>query len=551
MKRATVLYILLMASLISFGMLGTVTYGQKIIEPNAGYVNEIIKADVNAQGKQIDSVFIFRRGQSYYLNNMIENVGYSITLKAEDGTGALPKLLNTQDATGALNRMFSAGDNAYIYNLFIDGMGPNLSTGDPDPYYLMNGQLLRANAAGKELIIDGCILMNAGQVLIRSNAGARKVQVTNTILANCGQLSADNIGNGRILDMRNGVTDTVIFRNCTMINTYDRIIRHYGAAANSTTAFVKYLECDHNTIVHNLGAYGYFFLGDVQYGAKITNNLFYNPMTLGYEPVADPQRLAEVSLIGEKDSTTGTYLFPLIMDQPNTNSNPQFTITKNVITYDSDVKKYFSTNKVAENPVVSLRIASMIGSSQVPATKADITLKKIPNNMISIMNWYHANAILTVGGGMITDGKIDMDRRSRKFWSDTLDCSYTTSSQLFKGSDGKAIGSSMWKSTITGLEDTKLSSPKQYALSNNYPNPFNPTTKIDFSVASTSNVTLKVFNLLGQEVRTLIQGQMEPGTHSVNFNASGIPSGIYIYTLNASASDGKMFSFSKKMTILK
>lgn len=544
MKKIAILFVLLIAAFVAGN-----TYAQKIIEPNVGYVNEIIKADVDGAGKQLNNVYIFRRNQVYYLNNMIENIGYPITLKAEDGTGALPKLVNTQDANGALNRMFSASEDAYIYNLYFDGMGPNLTTGEPDPFYLMNGQLLRANAAGKVLVIDGCILMNCGQVLIRSNAGARKVQVTNSILANAGQLVADNIGNGRVIDLRNGVTDSVIFRNCTMLNTYDRIIRHYGAAANATTAFAKYIELDHNTIVHNLGAYGFLFLGDIMDAAKITNNLFYNPMTLGYEPVADPQRMAEVSLIGEKDATTGQYLFPLILDQPNTNSSPKFNITKNIITYDAGIKKYFSDNKVEENPVISNRIAGLVGGV-VPAVKADVTLKKIPNNMLNVMNWYHANAIKSVGGGMITDGKMDMDRKSRKFWTDSLDCSYTTANAAFKGTDNLPVGSGKWKSTVTAIENT-IQLPTEFSLSNNYPNPFNPSTKIQFSVPSNAKVALVVYNALGQEVARLADKEFSAGVHSVDFNAAGLSSGVYVYKLTASGTNGKSFMASQKMLLMK
>ncbi len=544
MKKITILFVLLIAAFVAGN-----TYAQKIIEPNVGYVNEIIKADVDATGKQLNNVYIFRRNQVYYLNNMIENIGYTITLKAEDGTGALPKLVNVQDANGALNRMFSASEDAYIYNLYFDGMGPNLTTGEPDPYYLMNGQLFRANAAGKVLVIDGCILMNCGQVLIRSNAGARKVQVTNSILANSGQLVADNIGNGRIIDLRNGVTDSVIFRNCTMLNTYDRIVRHYGAAANATTAFAKYIELDHNTIVHNLGAYGFLFLGDIMDAAKITNNLFYNPMTLGYEPVADPQRMAEVSLIGEKDATTGQYLFPLILDQPNTNSSPKFTITKNIITYDAGIKKYFADNKVDENPIISNRIAGLVGGV-VPAVKADVTLKKIPANMLNVMNWYHANAIKTVGGGMITDGKMDMDRKSRKFWTDSLDCSYTTANAAFKGTDGLPVGSAKWKSTVTAIENT-TELPTEFSLSNNYPNPFNPSTKIQFSVPSNAKVALVVYNALGQEVARLADKEFSAGVHSVDFNSAGLSSGVYVYKLTASGTNGKSFMASQKMLLMK
>ena len=86
----------------------------------------------------------------------------------------------------------------------------------------------------------------------------------------------------------------------------------------------------------------------------------------------------------------------------------------------------------------------------------------------------------------------------------------------------------------------------QFELSQNYPNPFNPSTIIKFSIPQSSNVTLKVFNTLGQEVKTLIDQNMESGVHSISFNATDLNSGIYFYRLDAG-----QFSEVRKMTLIK
>jgi hypothetical protein len=87
---------------------------------------------------------------------------------------------------------------------------------------------------------------------------------------------------------------------------------------------------------------------------------------------------------------------------------------------------------------------------------------------------------------------------------------------------------------------------KTFELSQNYPNPFNPSTKIIYSLAKTSHVSLKIFNLLGQEIATLVDGNITAGQHEVTFNASRLSSGVYIYTLRT----GENVS-TKKMTLLK
>ena len=85
-----------------------------------------------------------------------------------------------------------------------------------------------------------------------------------------------------------------------------------------------------------------------------------------------------------------------------------------------------------------------------------------------------------------------------------------------------------------------------FKLFQNYPNPFNPTTKISYSIPQNSFVELKVFNLLGQEIATLVNQEKPAGNYEVNFNASNLPSGVYIYKMNA-GSDVQ----TRKMILLK
>ena len=93
--------------------------------------------------------------------------------------------------------------------------------------------------------------------------------------------------------------------------------------------------------------------------------------------------------------------------------------------------------------------------------------------------------------------------------------------------------------------------PTEFALEQNYPNPFNPTTNIVYAVPVKSNVTLDVYNLIGQKVVTLFEGDVEAGKHSSQFNASSMSSGMYLFKLTAVGEDGSQFSSSKKMTLLK
>ncbi len=88
--------------------------------------------------------------------------------------------------------------------------------------------------------------------------------------------------------------------------------------------------------------------------------------------------------------------------------------------------------------------------------------------------------------------------------------------------------------------------PAKFYLSDSYPNPFNPITHINYSVPHTSYITLKVYNLLGQEVRTLFAGLRHPGSYTATFDAGGLTSGVYIYQMNA-----ENFNERKRLLLLK
>ena len=104
-----------------------------------------------------------------------------------------------------------------------------------------------------------------------------------------------------------------------------------------------------------------------------------------------------------------------------------------------------------------------------------------------------------------------------------------------------------FSSTLTSINETSSGQVlNSYSLLQNYPNPFNPSTKIEFSLPAKQAVSLKVFNLLGQEIATLVNREMNEGNYNINFDASGLSSGIYLYQLKAGN-----YVQTKKMTLLK
>lgn len=100
--------------------------------------------------------------------------------------------------------------------------------------------------------------------------------------------------------------------------------------------------------------------------------------------------------------------------------------------------------------------------------------------------------------------------------------------------------------TVTGITGSNNEIPSEFALRQNYPNPFNPTTTIEYSISNSAFITLKVYNILGKEMTTLVAEQKTAGNYNVTFDASNYTTGIYYYTLTADN-----FRDTKKMLLTK
>ena len=158
------------------------------------------------------------------------------------------------------------------------------------------------------------------------------------------------------------------------------------------------------------------------------------------------------------------------------------------------------------------------------------------------------------GGGdisfVVAAGPVDITASS------SVDVAFALAAGMGKADLNNAfVGArSKYQVIITDVDDKFDNVVKTFALEQNYPNPFNPATKIRFSIpsvgthsyASPQNVLLKVYDVLGKEVVTLVNEQREPGVYEVQFDAGGLPSGIYFYKIQAGS-----FVQTKKMILLK
>ena len=122
-----------------------------------------------------------------------------------------------------------------------------------------------------------------------------------------------------------------------------------------------------------------------------------------------------------------------------------------------------------------------------------------------------------------------------------------SSSEFLGGSrTGRLICFSGGPNGTVGINNISSIVPDKYSLSQNYPNPFNPTTNLEFGIAELGKVTLKIYDGLGREIQTLVNGNFAPGNYKVDFDGSNFASGIYFYKLEAGS-----FVETKRMMLLK
>jgi hypothetical protein len=116
---------------------------------------------------------------------------------------------------------------------------------------------------------------------------------------------------------------------------------------------------------------------------------------------------------------------------------------------------------------------------------------------------------------------------------------------IFVGTDGQSV----WRrplSELISIQNISTETPSKYSLSQNYPNPFNPSTVVSFQLSVVSDVSLKVYDVQGREVQTLVNERLNAGTYEVKFDGSSLNSGVYFYKIVA---DG--YSETKRMILIK
>jgi hypothetical protein len=550
-------------SFIFFSMLfflPVLLYGQNnLILPDftasgGKYLNDQIFADTLANGTHDTTrVYILNRNGLYKVNGSINNNGWPLQVRASYGTGYPPFILLVPGSgqTQVPAQMILAGGKVYLTNLQITGYNET----SPSTISTMNTFLINNAATGNTIVVDSCILSNVVRGLLWMNIAARYIKVTHSILANSGYLGNNDIGNGRAVDLRTGACDTLIIQNNTIINMQDRLIRHY-----SSTAPIMYVLFDHNTVVNNMSYHGFLSFGlmNAAGGSKgiVTNNLLLNPFALGND--TDATRQVEFADNAELDVYgRPRMLWVSAVPDPTT----VWTFKKNYYGISAENQAFYSANLPSlagvayEGLALPWHINAKIGAdSQTAFVKVPLIMTKVPLVMTAEMAWYRSpsggNKTKIYSSWTLTN---DMNRASYSYLIDSINCNFNCDVNLSTASlDGKVVGDTRWHwITRVGVDGTANPLPMKYDLINNYPNPFNPTTLIQYELPTTSHVVLKVYDILGRELSTLVNGIKVAGNYKLSFDASHLTSGVYFAQIAIQSENGQSFQKMIKMVLMK
>jgi hypothetical protein len=431
------------------------------------------------------------------------------------------------------------------------------------------------------LEVINCIMEHTWWTWVGGPRAMQTIKFTNDYFVNLNGHSCRN--NGGVVDFNSGSAfkqDTLLVENCTHVNTQGTLYKFRNGYTVNRVIF------NHNNFIDCAG-YVIMNYGD-QTNFSITNNIYLNCQQQAYCPFRG------VWDVGPGPDTTEIGLVNLLVDSTFTTNvgTHGVYVDKNLTYWDSSLSNIVSTlntNKVngstewvSQMITMNTRTADLFtNKTTYPKITNGTWISKLPafrntdvlfSTQLAVLKAY---AIACVDTGYKSPlpswrqpGNLEASNFVHADWPIPIDLSYTDTDLLTAGLGNFPVGDlgwfptqyESWKAQRTaemntiqgrvngtlGVATTEQGLPQEFQLQQNYPNPFNPSTVISYTIAKAGIVTLKVYNMLGQEVATLINGYQAANSYDVNFNASNLSSGVYLYELRTGNNVN-----TKKMVLMK
>lgn len=562
---------LVLLFLVLFLGLGMV-FAQEMTLVNTDYVNTQIQADTLTDGSQAHSVYKVEAGVYYAFDGALE-VDFDLVIEGPDNGWILedatpPVFFQTPSSEGAQRDMINLneGGSVELRNILLTGLHPND----------VNISSFVRNYAGYKIVWDNCVFTDHRDHCTRSTGPTEEITITNCVFLNGDRRGGSPFGG---MPYRlDAACEMLTFENNTVVNS-GRLLGNGGDFFTSVQHEI------HNSFLNmQVNGHEIHWFEGIQ-----ANNMYYNWSWRG-------------QMAGTNDYERYFTTFETFANVENKLDSIALYQGRNLFYLDPAFPEYW-TNTLGDSVYQCLLWNADVDST-IDADN-NFTIGKSwgdfdpgfvnnPSKVDSMLGWCYSNWVtkadypdwrITPPITWNTDGTPNLN------WPPDMDLSYTNKHLKTGGTDGLPLGDLNWfpdaKTTyeankdayiaairdsmvnatsvyepgnaesalitpdMVGIEDANGKTPSGFYMSNNYPNPFNPTTTVEFGITQPSKVIFSVYNVLGKKVYEVTEKNVKAGAHKVEFNASSLSSGIYIYRVKAIGANGKTFNSYKKMTLIK
>ncbi len=530
-----------------------------------GVLNRFIMDDTTSTGERAhpNAQYRLKRGHFYDVNSMIR-ADFSFSLIADDEDPANPSrppiVYVGKDAQGGwISPLFyfsGEGLDIKFKNVIFQGVHADEVLGDGTTLMVMEGAFHRFET-------DRCVYTGWSVNIIWARSSDRSVWIaTNNVFRNNFELQGVSGGTYYSNTTKTAHNDTIIFRNNTFFNN--------GGNNFLAWEFLDYFEFTHNTMYNlTINALWIPYLTN----AKVNDNIFYDYQTVGetewelvnghWDKGSPKHGRASVCKLNLVDPQT-------LIDNRMTEADRHVEYKNNVYFWSQTLRDYWangtSQKDIDQGYTGKIYPTLWINAITDSMFKDDANYPYlVEENNINVDPGFDATmgaAVLAKEIPFITEyrrlGWTFLENATERYynpagagklfdlpWPLPESLAYTNETVMTHAEGGKPAGDLNWW-PLVGVKKIDRNIPSEYKLSQNYPNPFNPSTEINFSIPVSGNTTLAIYNVLGQEVATLVNEELSAGSYNYQFDASNLTSGIYFYKLQSND-----YSQVKKMMLLK
>ena len=504
---STIIFMLLLA--MPFALIAQPRYVS--VPSGIGTLDETIVSDSTGRQQNPNTIYLLERNGYYLTQSTISNNGYHLRIEGSNGTGADPIIRPGLLPDGITSsRCFNPKGDFTLKNVYLVNVDDHPSL----PKVIQNG--IRVGASGVRITIDSCHIDYDIQSTIRLDNPNCKVFITNSIFSNLGDMNGSN---GRVLDTRGTVQDTIIIENNIIYNVAERLLR-------TAAARITYLRINNNTMVNCPQ-------GDFAFGPSNEVNFFNNLMI-------------DCGIIGSYPDDNGAILMADTLIQVGSQyinvHNNNYQVDNAITSLYPTIVPPFSIAPVTQTPFLdslTLWWVNNLGTNSTNLTQ-DVSFTNGPATPVTVMLGQHDTSI-----HIPNKPELDPGTGASIEWGQphyVFNFTYQTSSPLYTaGTGGSRLGSYLdWGVIFTDVEEVDLTNiPNEYMLFENYPNPFNPSTTIRYSIPKSSFVQISVYNSIGEKIYSLLNSDQAAGTYEVVWNGKSengiqVASGVYFYELKTS-----------------